>query len=772
MGISSLTERQENLFIPPEESVTIANDIQIDGSKPIHEVLEQCKEYLSSHKDMRSSIYELMEEIDELLSNIKRIYINDFGNKQNGLSSYRIRQDLKIPLYAEFIREISALYKIAPRRYLLRYLSQNGYDVVTNHIETAEVIDEESLKNYLNNLIALAKNAALENNYAYDDATSDLLRRLMEDNANIEVQDVLKIGYALKWDAAQVSNFGARVLACNILPVTTHEGLIHRFCLDTKKSYDDARKLLAWYNRWHKKRLAEGKIQPKTIIDRKSEHTKKAFENYVNFLEKSKDCNDFKLFLKIEAPFLDVGSKTALNLYRILAAFYLFAQKNMGAIPNMCAIPESPKDMQFTLLYLLSLSAAENPTVPNQLNWTLREFIGFYLAIDWQKDAVRISEALLETMKSGYQYFKEADNWQKIKERLHANLSTDSSIKGRKGLLEKKDVLLILYYIVRATQTFDRTNAECATFADVFWYIGDRFLKELGGGCETGWEFYLPATLESSLMLSISCNLPLDDLWDCRKKEDAAGILNKFLHDPNATKEQRQFADAIVKEALLEIADAETDDQIDKIIRKVKDNIQKFKLGTSEAPNPDPPSPPVPTHFNNILRHLRDKYIQKISSDLSDLKPLISELGIYFSGKTCGCKAFFDDVGVWPSHPVDESKKDTTAAPIFKWDSNILNTPLTENLGSRKITSIATESKTIGELAKETVDTAKSTSGYTPPNEEKKVDETANFFLLMLINKEIQAQYPNLNLEFRVNAVKEKMITLTASRNIRKRDHE
>ena len=749
MADSTYTQRKEDFFISPspEEAHHISNqNIEIDVSQPPNKVLAQCHNYLYGQDNYEyKSISELMQEIEELVSFLKQAYRR--AGKLNSFKPYIMGQSMKIPFYMALLRETALFYRVSPRRYLLRFLQDYGEEsVVQEHIDSADPLDKESLNQYLTIFMGIADKNKKGSGKCHAPSLRKVFRRLMTDHAEISREDILKAAYALDMNADQAANFAARALRIGILPLTTHEGLIHRFCLDAGGSFADAEALLSDYRTWY------AETCPRTVFVREEGHTqrfKNSYEKFVRTLTKDnpqKNLDNFKRFLREEASYLDVGSRSALSLYRVLAVYLLVLKK------NAIEIPKTAQKLQDNLIYLLSFL---NPAVENAPKEKIPDDMHVFL-LQYRKykawsygNCESVYNAILEidpqksdnddAEKSWY-YLRcnAAGKLQKVtlSNRVFANLLADykeyvltKEIPLCEQQILKEDLLILLYQIFRITQEKTQTTEESTEFADAFWYVADYYLKKINCDFDTGMEFYMPNDLEFSLMLSVAGNIDLDEMTE-----------DLFTSDKERQKER--YASRPVSEP------------------------KSSKL------------------FTDKLKNLRQKYSNAYTADLSGLEPVIHALDTYFAGKTYRCCAYFNQEGIWPSYPTGKDIF-TTDGPLLAWDANVPDVLIKDTLYKRPCTAFSPPAKyqenaagshgqfrdkaiTIGDLAEKIVQEAANHSGNDAYDKEKKELETAILLFFILLLKEIQKNHPDLKLEFQGNAVASRKITLTGSTNFSK----
>lgn len=774
----------------------------IDLNQPLHQVVDQCHTYLyGQHEGNYQSIPELMNEIEGLLDFLKKEYRRQGSSTRHLSDPSLIGQALKVPLYTELIREICGSYKVSARRYLLRFLREYGeYVVADEHICSARQLDWHSLNGYTNCLIEIAQTSAEERNQEYDEQIGVLLRSLMEDSQQIDRDMLLRAGYALGMNTEQVTDFGARVLGTETLPLTTPEGLIHRYCLDTFRNYKDAAQLLKAYKEQSSKNEAQTPPDP----NQNAAHTRRIAEGYQALFREGQSEDEFLEFLCRESHFLNGDSRTARKLYRVLAIYY------KCLIEGSLSVPDTPKALQFALLELWELIVTPEDTPSDDTGKpksnAYKTVEAEYLACPWDPDAcVSIRNIMTgDNDKENWCYLrdKKIGNTHTVEKvvfgnRIYSNLLGDYHSLGEDLPFEqqrilKEDLLILLQKIIRCAQ-FSSSAELAAELADVFWYTADHYLQELCYGFPNSAAFYMPNPLEYSLFLSIAGNISMDEMqdelfyssevltklkeneaqlaevWQERDKVDAA--IDRFLADPDlklkySKQQQKGFEKAADKArkhlkkvnslkqvrgiwcaaewAMSEIKQANTAEQIKQIINEAEETMKILKAS-------DPGQ-----IFRSRLKNLRQQFVAEFHADLTGLAPLIDALDLYFKDKTYVCCAYFDENGVWPSSPDRQEAVDDSYC-IFRWNTEVPDILNEDNAGL-----CAAVQSNVWEM----VDKAEEHSGYTPPERGQTIRTTEIQVCFMLLYRQLQLKHPELNMKFEVYGKKERKIKLSGSVNI------
>lgn len=800
------TENHEYFLTSTDEvnSEKTTQAFSIDLNQPLDKVVDQCHTYLygQRERDYRS-IPELMKEIEGLLDFLKKEYRKQGSSTRQLSDPSLIGQALKVPLYTELIREICGSYKVSARRYLLRFLREHGnYVVADEHIQYAGQLDRRSLNRYTNCLIEIAKASAKERNQEYDEHITDLLELMMTDTQKIDRDMLLKAGYALGMDTEQVTDFGARVLGAEALPLTTAEGLIHRYCLDTFRNYDDAVQLLEAY----KEQSSKVEAQPAPNPNQNAAHTRRIAEGYQALFHEGQSDEEFLEFLCRESHYLNGGSRTARKLYRVLAIYYKYL------IEGTLSVPNTPKALQFVLLELWELIVTPENTLTDDAG---KPKSNAYKTVEAEYHACLWNADACISILNGMNKYDSKENWCYLRDkeiqnthtvervvlgnRIYSNLLGDyhslgENLPPEEQRILKEDLLILLYKIIRFAQPYDAVSAELsADLADVFWYTADHYLQALCYGFPNSAAFYMPNPLEYSLFLSIAGNLSMDsmqselfyssetrkaleeneaqlaEVWQERDKVEAA--IDKFLADPDlklkySKQQQRGLEKAAgnarkylkkvnaldqvrgiwcaTEWAMSEIKEADTAERIKQIIKEAEETMKILKASD------------LGQIFRSRLKNLRQEFVKDFHAELTGLDPLIDALDQYFVNKRYVCCALFDDNGVWASFPDNQKNIDRDNC-IFRWNEDVPDILNNDN---------ADLYAAIQNGVLDMVERAEKHCGYTPPEREQTIRTTEIQVCFMLLYRQLQLKHPELNMKFEVYAKDVRKIKLSKSVNI------
>lgn len=794
---------------------------RIDPEWPLNKVIEKCRMHLhGEHQDSYQSIPELMQQIEELLHFLREEYEAQASEEHHHPSLYLVGQAIKVPLYVDLIREISASYKVSSRRYLLGYLCDHcdpEFLVEEKHIHSTEPLDPATQKKYTDGLIQIAKKVAKGRKEKCGGETTRLLRALLKQDPQIDREKILHAGFALGMNTQQLTDFSARVLGDEILPLTTPDGLVYRFCLDTGKSYSEANLLLdkSW------KKLSENQDRP--LSERKTDnaYTYKIAVDYERLINENQNEEEFLSFLHDSLPSPKVGSRSTLALYRILALYYT------GLTSGKLPFPDSSQNLQFTLRRFLTLLApvgpGENQQVPilpahdapydyRMISQIVYQQYLAYMMRGWDADScVSIRDAMIgyEDEKSWcylqHHVTAKGPSLMKVSfgNRIYSNLLGDYRSIGEKlprdqQRIMKEDLLILLYKIIRFLQEDYEPAAQSAELAEVFWYIGERYLSELTYGLPNGAVFYVPHQLEYSLLLSIAANVDLDEmeaeLYYSMEARKTLNTRKAYLDERNWVLDEMEFelADSnlvlnysqqqidainVLAERVRQNLDKAKELEQVQIIRTIKENamseikqtvsahridqiVEEAKAAMAYLHSQDHPDR---GHlFTDKLKNLRKKFAAKYDADLSGLEPLIEALDGYFRDKTYVCSAYFDDQGVWGSLPADQNRMDSSQCIFFWGDAmpDILKeaVPVDE-------THICKE---LRETAKKHVKEAELHCDHSLDHREKTEHDAAIQLWFMVLCRQLQCRHPELDMKFSVYAGENRKIKLSDSKNIKK----